>query len=108
MEPKRYSLPEWHAEAERRFGKEAAKWKFICPVCRHIQSVEDYRTAGAPAESIAFSCVGRFIKGSKQAFEKTKKGPCTYAGGGLFKLNPIRVTDDKGIEHELFDFAEAT
>jgi len=32
---------------------------------------------------------------------------CDYAGGGLFKLNPVKVTS-MGKEHELFAFEEKT
>ncbi|MBA9071867.1 hypothetical protein FHR71_005660, partial [Methylobacterium sp. RAS18] len=33
-------------------------------------------------------------------------GPCNYAGGGLFKLNPVIVTGPDGSEHAMFDFAD--
>jgi len=100
---KKMTIEEWNAEGERRFGSDKMKWKFVCPVCHHVQTAEDYKAAGAPETAIAFSCVGRWIEGAKAAFEGKGTGPCTYAGGGLFRLNPVSVGDR---EHAIFDFAD--
>ena len=32
----------WEAEGVRRFGPEKLDWKFICPSCGHIASVNDW------------------------------------------------------------------
>jgi hypothetical protein len=40
----------------------------------------------------------------KEAFSQDG-GPCNYAGGGLFRLNPVTVVDPDGIENHAFDFA---
>jgi hypothetical protein len=101
------TLAEWNVEGERRFGPDRMKWKFVCPVCGHVAATEDWKAAGATEGAVAFSCVGRWIEGSKKAFEEKGIGPCTYAGGGLFRLNPVRVlVPGKSEAHELFDFAE--
>lgn len=95
----------WEAEGARRFGADIMLWRFACPVCGHVAAVQDWKAAGASEGEVAFSCVGRRIEGSRQAFEKSGSGPCTYAGGGLFRLNPVTVVDgDK--EHQVFAFAE--
>jgi len=44
----------------------------------------------AGARMAAFSCIGRLETPATDAFSG-KKGPCNYAGGGLFQLNPIYV-----------------
>ena len=101
----KYTLAEWHAEATRRFGKEASGWKFVCPSCGHVASIMDWRDAGAEAGAVAFSCIGRYLKKkAKEAFRKGR-GPCNYAGGGLIRLNPVKVITPEGTEHEVFDFA---
>ena len=85
---------EFKAEAVKRFGEDMMNWKFACPVCGNIASVEDYKKAGAPSGAVGFSCIGRWIPDSQEAFGKkpVEKGkPCNYAGGGLFGLNPIEV-----------------
>jgi hypothetical protein len=108
------TFQEWQAEAIRRFGIDVMKWKFVCPCCNHVQSVQDYKDAGAPETAVGFSCVGRWAGGRREAFglfqEKGKvydgPGPCNYAGGGLLQLNPVGVTGEDGKDHKTFAFAE--
>ena len=57
--------------------------------------------------AFAYSCVGRFIGGCDAFDKKNTPGPCNYAGGGLFRLNPVQVTDDDGRVIELFEFSDA-
>lgn len=97
---------EWLAEAEKRFGKDPMNWKFVCPSCGHVASVADWKAAGAPSTAAAFSCVGRWLTKAKDAFTDKGKGPCNYAGGGLFRINPVAVTFPDGVEHQAFAFAE--
>ena len=101
---KKYTHEEWVAEATRRFGSDAMKWKFVCPSCGHVSSVQDWKDAGAEEGAVAYSCVGRFLTGPvKDAFSRSG-GPCNYAGGGLFRINPVTVRMGMS-EHYVFDFA---
>jgi hypothetical protein len=93
---------EWIEEGKKRFGPDIMKWKFVCPSCGFIASVEDWKKAGASSGEVAFSCIGRRITPERDAFDKSKPGPCNYAGGGLFRLNPLEVD---GVKY--FNFAEA-
>jgi hypothetical protein len=95
---------QWEAAGASRYGTDRMQWKFRCPSCGHIATPADYRSAGAPENAVAFSCVGRWSGSESEAFAG-KKGPCNYAGGGLFRLNPIAVTDGAN-KHEMFDFAD--
>jgi len=97
----------WEQRGRDLWGDDKREWLFECPVCKHVASANDYQRAGAPPGAVAFSCLGRWIEGAKAAFEASGKGPCTYAGGGLFKLNPITITDGDGgpVVGELFAFA---
>lgn len=104
-EKKRYTWEEFVAEGKRRFGEDMMDWKFVCPSCGHVTAIRDWQKAGAEEGEVAFSCVGRHISGSKDILCQPP-GPCNYAGGGLFLLNPVIVVRD-GIEHNMFDFAEA-
>ncbi len=92
---------DWHAEGVRRFGSDEMKWKFVCPSCGHIASVEDWKKSGASERQVAFSCVGRHLPNAKSIF--CKPGPCDYSGGGLIPLNPVHI-EDRG--SNVFDFAE--
>ena len=97
---------EWNAEGEARFGADRMRWKFKCPVCGHIASAQDWKDAGASSGAVAFSCLGRWMETPRRAFEEKGKGPCNYAGGGFFRLNPVKVRQANGEEFRLFEFAE--
>lgn len=110
---------EWLAEAERRYGADPMGWRFVCPACKHVASTKDYKDAGAPSSAVAFSCVGRWAGIKRDALGlnpgKIKAGelpaaegagPCNYAGGGLFRLNPVAVEFDDGTTQKAFAFAD--
>lgn len=105
------SHAEWLAEGRRRFGKTFNDWKFVCPVCKHVAAVGDYQQyadKGSTPSSATSECIGRYIPGSMKAFEASKrtKGPCDYAGYGLFRLSPVRITAEDGHKIHSFAFAE--
>jgi hypothetical protein len=81
---------EWQGEGIRRFGEDRMQWKFICPSCGAVMSVQDYQDAGAPEGAVAFNCIGRYT-GAARTILSPGEGPCNYAGGGLFQLNPIDI-----------------
>lgn len=105
--PTTMTAEEWSAEGARRFGADQMKWRFKCPSCEHIACAEDWKAVGAPEGSVAYSCVGRWMPKTTATIFQKGKGPCNYAGGGLFPLNPITVIDKDGDEHHIFEFAPA-
>lgn len=105
------TVEEWRAEAARLFGPDPMGWRFVCPVCGHVASVQDWKDAGAPEGEAAFSCVGRWLDQDVRAAFLVDSGPdvespCDYTGGGLFRLNPVKVLGEDGEEHATFAFAE--
>jgi hypothetical protein len=98
------TLEQYQADAIERFGPDMMNWKFVCPACGHVASVADYKAAGAPEGTVGFSCVGRWSGAKRGAFEDGKPGPCDYAGGGLFCLNPVEVVG----YGRFFEFAEVS
>lgn len=102
----RWTKAEWQARAVELFGDDPLAWRFVCPSCGYVAAVSAWRDAGAPENTVAFSCVGRWIPGtSGEATFRKEGGPCTYAGGGLFRINPVCVVDPDGKEHQVFAFA---
>lgn len=63
------------------------------------------KAAGVPHSAMAFSCIGRWLPEKSEAFSDSP-GPCNYAGGGLFRLNPVTIVNADGTESQVFDFAE--
>jgi hypothetical protein len=96
---------EWRAEAARLFGPDPGGWRFVCPSCGHVASVRSWEDLGATPGEIGFSCVGRHMPSARDAFTGGP-GPCNYAGGGLFQINPVSVTTDAGVVR-VFEFAPA-
>lgn len=101
---------DWTAEAKRRFGDDPMGWRFKCPNCGHVASVKDWKDAGAPEGSVAFSCVGRWTGGEGTIFQNPAVQPCNYTNGGLFNIAPVGVlwedTSGKEIVRYVFDFAD--
>lgn len=95
------TVDEFTAEAVKRFGPDKMKWQFVCPACGHVQSAEDYKAAGAPPNAVGFSCVGRWIEGSRGCFDDGP-GPCDYAGGGLIRMHKLEIDG-----HSCFELAES-
>ena len=103
---KRYTYEEWADEASRLFGPNPMGWKFECPSCGHVASIQDYKNAGAPPDAAAFSCVGRWSGHMDHDAFQEDGGPCNYAGGGLIQINPVIITFENGVERRAFDFAK--
>lgn len=99
---------EWEEMGTKLFGEDQMKWKFTCPVCGHIASMQDYKDAGAPQEEVAVSCIGRWtgIKRKLDDSGNSNGHPCDYSGYGLFKLNPVKVIFEDGKENNIFNFSE--
>lgn len=103
----KFTHADWQAEAVRRFGADPMGWKFVCPSCGHVASVKDWKDAGAPEGAVAFSCIGRYTGAGDDKTFRRAGGPCNYAGGGLFGLNPVQVEFDEGKVQAVFAFADA-
>src|SRR5688572_853507 len=92
--PFRISQEDWLKEAERRYGARLRKIRVTCPACGHVQSGEDFVQVMSPeqaASRLAFSCIGRWLPESRNAFSGQGAGPCNYTNGGLFVLGPVFV-----------------
>lgn len=105
--PTQLPLVEWEALGVSRFGADRMTWRFICPSCRHVASVAEWKAVSAPESTVAYSCIGRWLGATDANTFQARGGPCNYAGGGLFGLNPIHVTDALGKVHHVFAFAPA-
>lgn len=97
------TLAEFTAEGERLFGPDQMKWRWRCPICKHVATTADYKAAGAPEAAVGFACIGRYVGPKRTMNEPGEPGPCDYTGGGLFKLNPVHISDHPG--YSFFEFA---
>ena len=104
---------EWLAEGKRRFGEEYSDWRFVCPICKNVAAVGDfkpYKDRGASPSSAVQECIGRYLPKdeSHKAFGTSKERgkPCDYALYGLFRLPGVVIKFDDGKESMAFAFAE--
>ena len=107
-ESKTMTQEDWLAEGRRRFGEDFMNWKFVCPMCRHIASIQDFKEAGADNPNCAYQeCIGRYIgKGSPVSGDSSG---CNWAAYGFFGIpngKGIIVIAEDGIGIECFDFAD--
>lgn len=102
---RRITYAQWEAEGTLRFGESKPDWRFECPSCGHVATPRQWMAAGASEGEIAFSCVGRRTGAGEAKTFKRAGGPCNYAGGGLFKLNPVTVEFEDGTTGAIFEFA---
>jgi hypothetical protein len=100
------SYADWWSEGVTKFGGNFMEWRFVCPACGHVARVLDWQAANAPEAAAAFSCVGRWLQNPRDAFVKGN-GPCNYAGGGLFALNPVKVVFPDGVTRNAFEFYDS-
>lgn len=99
-EPKpivKMTLEEWREKGTELFGPKMEKWKFECPSCGHVQTIEDFVALGMTkqegADRVYFSCIGRWNGNMKNdAFQGKKASPCNYTSGGLINIAPVIVT----------------
>ncbi len=102
---RRITHSDWMDEGMKRFpGLHPREWQFVCPVCGVVTKYGEWLEHDAE-DSAAFSCIGRWTGATRGAFEGEGPGPCNYAGGGLFRLNPVMVTMEDGEIRATFEFA---
>lgn len=101
------------AKGEELFGKDRSKWKFVCPSCKAIITVQDWidyaGSCEAAREHIGYACVGRLIK-QMQKISPNRNDPihqikvghlfcntpidyCLYQTCSLFDLSPVTIKD---------------
>lgn len=95
---KKFTLLEWKAEGSKRFGSDSRKWRFKCPKCGNVQTLEEFQADGIeePENKFYFSCIGRYVSG---------KG-CDWTLGGLFQIHKTEVESSDGKWIPVFEFAD--
>lgn len=110
------SVEAWRAEAVRLFGVSPRGWRFRCPICGHVASLEAWRDAmaakhpdgdellwrSAAQTRAPVECLGRLV-GGRSAMSGTGPGPCDYAGYGLFRIGLVTV-HERETSFDVFPF----
>ncbi|WP_433364295.1 VVA0879 family protein [Streptosporangium sp. CA-115845] len=99
------SNAEWRAEGTRRFGKDAAQWKFRCPACGNVASASDFIALGVSGHSAPHGCIGG-VQVELGGLPGVKH--CKYHVSDLPRLpEVIKVEGAAGDALLAFPFAEA-
>ncbi|HEX2868663.1 MAG TPA: VVA0879 family protein [Ignavibacteriales bacterium] len=86
---------DWKAQLIERFGENGKNWKFVCPSCGNVQSLQDFLDQGIKDGNPYYNCIGRHVKGIG----------CNYTLGGLIGLHKTVVVKDLQI-FPVFEMAE--
>lgn len=103
---KKQTLKEWLDEGKKIFGEDFKQWKFKCPACGRVSSIQDFLDAGADANDAYQECIGR-VNGKGNKDGKDEGFGCNWVAYGFFgTLGKGRtVINDNGKEIEVFEFA---
>lgn len=101
----KYTLEEWIKEGTKRFGTDKTKWKFVCPMCGHVQTQQDFIDMKSELNAY-YCCIGRVTM--KGTAKKEGTNGCNWTAGGLFatagKGNVVITPEGK--EVDVFAFYE--
>jgi hypothetical protein len=88
---------EWKAKGQELFGPDMHTWKFVCPACGHVASVDLAKRRWPELEGKGWrpwsECIGRH----------TRRGGCDWAAYGLF-CGPLKIKHADGKISFAFDF----
>jgi len=87
----------WIAELTKRFGEDSKQWKFKCPACGHVQSIQDFldHNIENPDSKVYYNCIGRYVPGTG----------CNWTLGGLLNIHNMTVVKDLRSFH-VFEMAD--
>jgi hypothetical protein len=99
-QPQTMTEAEWNALGEKLFGSDLTKWRFRCPHCNNVMSLEKARAMSADKVaklragkwSLEQECIGRYVDEA-----------CNWCAYGLFS-GPFYVTRDSGAKTPVFGF----
>lgn len=102
-----FTEKEWVEEGMRRFGKDWGNWKFECPMCGHVASIDEFKEAGAKDPNSAYQeCIGRYTgKGSPKEGDSSGCNWASYGLLGIPKGGTVVLTGEDTGTH-IFSFAE--
>lgn len=107
-ERKPTTIEDWREEGKTLFGLPAAKWKFKCPMCGKVYSVQEFVDAGGDPNGAYQECIGRHKGAGAPGSPDGNPDGCNWAAYGLFGIpnNKGRlILNPDGDVTEVFDFA---
>lgn len=88
---------EWEKKGIELFGEDRTAWRFVCPSCGHVASINDAKEKYPEIKGRGWSppseCVGRYLKDLG----------CDWCAYGLFH-GPLAIETEDGEVIFAFDF----
>jgi hypothetical protein len=100
-QPQTMTEVDWNALGERLFGADLSRWRFRCPTCSHVMSIDkarampqyDVARLRSRRWNIEQECIGRYLPGQG----------CNWCAYGLFS-GPFFVERGNGKKTPVFGF----
>ena len=103
-------VKDWLDEGKALFGADVMKWKFRCPMCGHVASVQEFKDVGAESPDAAYQeCIGRYRGAGSPNSKDGNPNGCNWAAYGLFGIPNGKgrlVLAEGGTVVEVFDYAK--
>ena len=100
-QPQTMTEAEWHALGEKLFGAEMSRWRFVCPSCHVVASIEKARAL--PAAEIAVLRAGGWRPESECIGRYFADRGCDWCAYGLLH-GPFFVEREDGRKTPCFGF----
>lgn len=89
------TLEAWQNEMKERFPHGKDTVAFVCPRCKNVATIADFKAAGLSENDAPQQCL----------FRSTDRKRCDWAAYGLFRGPRIIVMPEDGREVPVFEFA---
>lgn len=102
-------VEDWLEEGKTLFGERVNDWKFKCPMCGKVYTVQEFVDAGGDGPNAAYQeCIGRHKGAGAPGSPDGNPDGCNWAAYGLFGIpndNGRLVMAMDGTVVECFDYA---
>ena len=89
---------DWMKEGIRLYGPNMLDWRFKCPMCGHVQSLQDFHDVGIEPDNGITCCASRFNLGGNKT--------CKWTTGGLLRIGGVYVIRPDFVPVLAFAFAD--
>ena len=91
------SYDDWLERGKALYGPDMLDWKFVCPVCGHVQTLREFADGGVDPDYGVCNCASRFGLGGNEN--------CQWTTGGALVIGGLYVINRNYIPVLVFDFA---
>ena len=106
-----FTQRKWLSEGRKQFGNDIDKWRFKCPHCGRIQTIQDFKANSIRYgfAHVYFCCISRWLNPESCGFSCAEKPKrlVWWGAAETVKRHRVEVLSEKGLRVPVFQFAEA-